>query len=234
MGDSRHLLHAVRLVVLLSMVASLFVFTQESSAAFGGVQLVWTSPADYGGARVFGYDLRINAVTINGIDTLSWWNGATKIDMKGKTPRTPGAPDSILLGGLVPGIRYYAILRSVGAGGNWSAFSNMALFTPGTITAVGGGDDAPALVVGNPRPSPTSGRAEATLSLPTAMTVEAAVFDAQGRLARRLESGVLGPGLHPLRWDGTLDRGGQAASGVYWIRVLAGRTERRVKLVVVR
>jgi hypothetical protein len=228
-----YLLRAARLAVLLSMVASLLVVTQESASAFGGVRLVWTSPADNGGVRVSGYDLRINAVAINGTDTLSWWNGATRIDMKGKTPRTPGALDSLLLGGLVPGIRYYAILRSVDAAKNWSAFSNMAFFTPGTITSVGDGDNAPALVVGSPRPSPTSGRTEATLSLPTAMTVEANIFDAQGRLARRLESGTLGAGSHLLRWDGTLDSGGQAASGVYWIRVLAGRMDKRLKLVVV-
>ncbi len=234
MGYSRCLLRAGHLAVLVSTVTSMLAFTHDSASAAGGVRLVWTSPADNGGVRVSGYDLRINAVTINGTDTLSWWNGATRIDMTGKTPRMPGMPDSLLLGGLVPGIRYYAILRSVDAAKNWSAFSNMAFFTPGTITGVGEGDGAPALVVGSPRPSPTSGRSEVSLSLPTAMMVEATVFDAQGRLARRLESGTLSAGSHLLSWDGTLDSGGQAASGVYWIRVLAGRMDKRVKLVVVR
>jgi hypothetical protein len=234
MGDPRCPLRAVRLVVLISMVLSTLAFTHESAWAAGGIRLVWTSPADNGGVRVSGYDLRINAVTISGVDTLSWWNAATKIDMAGKIPRMPGMPDSILLGGLVPGIRYYAILRSVDAAKNWSAFSNMAFFTPGTVTSVGEGDNAPALVLGAPRPSPTSGRTTVSLELPRAMTVEANVFDARGRIARRLESGMLAAGAHLLYWDGTLERGGQAASGVYWIRVAAGNIDKRVKMIVVR
>jgi len=60
------------------------------------------------------------------------------------------------------------------------------------------------------------------------------VYDAQGRLARRVESGTLSAGPHLFRWDGTLEGGGQAASGVYWIRVAAGKLVRRVKMVVVR
>jgi hypothetical protein len=234
MGYSRHLLRAVRLAVLISSVASMFVLTREAAPAIGGAKLAWTSPGDNGGVRVSGYDLRINAVTINGTDTLSWWKAATKIDMTAKIPRMPGLADSILLGGLIPGIRYYAILRSVDAAKNWSAFSNLASFTPGTITAVGEGDNAPALVLGIPRPSPTSGRTEVSLDLPAPMTVVTTVYDALGRLARRLESGTLGAGSHLLRWDGMLEGGGPAASGIYWIRVAAGKIDKRVKLVVVR
>jgi len=233
MGYRSHRLRAARITLLVTLFTVLIALTPKHSSAAGGAKLVWTSPGDNGGVRVFAYDLRVNAVAINGTDTLSWWNAATRIDMTGKIPRMPGMPDSVLLGGLIPGIRYYAILRSVDAAKNWSAFSNMASFTPVTVTAVGEGD-APELIVGSPRPSPTSGRTDVSLVLPSPMTVVADVYDAQGRLARRVESGTLSAGPHLLRWDGTLEGGGQAASGVYWIRVAAGKLVRRVKMVVVR
>ncbi|HZI89810.1 MAG TPA: FlgD immunoglobulin-like domain containing protein, partial [Candidatus Polarisedimenticolia bacterium] len=60
------------------------------------------------------------------------------------------------------------------------------------------------------------------------------VFNAQGRQVRTLETGMLTAGTHVLHWDGRLDGGGSAASGVYWIRVAAGAATKHVKLVVAR
>lgn len=233
MGHHFHRRHLAR-VTLLKLSILLIAFTPKPSAAVSaGARLVWTTPGDNGGVvRVVAYDLRISTSMIQGTDTLSWWNAATKVDMTMKIPRMPAKPDSIVLGGLDVGVRYYAILRSVDAAQNWSDFSNVAAFVPGTVTGVG--DTAPALVVGSARPSPTSGRTEVSLSLPQPMAVLAVVYDARGRLARRLEGGTLAAGQHLLRWDGTLEGGGQAASGVYWIRVTAGTLDKRVKLVVVR
>jgi len=154
--------------------------------------------------------------------------------MSNKVPAVPGQAESILLGGLVMGVRYYAILRSADATQTWSSFSNIASFTPSLVTAAPVGDPAPALVLGAPRPTPTSGRTDVNLELPKAMSVDAGVFDAQGRLVRRLEEGFLAAGMHILHWDGRLDRGGDAASGVYWIRVAAGSINKRVKLVLAR
>lgn len=234
MGDSRNLLHATRLSILIALVASLLGFgTQSASAAYGA--LAWTSPPDIGGAGVSAYDLRISTNAISGTDTLSWWNSATKISMTGKVPAIPGSPESVLLAGLVNATKYYAILRSEDGMLNWSAFSNIASLIASTaITAVPEGERAPAMVLGIPRPTPTSGRTEVNLDLPKAMTVEANVFNAQGRLMRTLERGMLAAGTHLLRWDGRLESGGDAASGVYWIRVSADAIERRVKVVVVR
>jgi hypothetical protein len=233
MGHRSRRSHLARITLLAALFASFIASTPDISAA-AGARLFWTTPGDNGGqVRIAAYDLRISASPILGIDTLTWWNAAFKIDMTGKVPRMPGLTDSILLAGLIPSIRYYAILRSVDAAKNWSNFSNVAFFTPSIVTAVDEGG-APALVVGTPRPSPSSGRTEVSLDLPAPMTVEANVYDAQGRLARRLESGTLGAGAHLLRWDGTLDGGGEAGSGVYWILVAAGKVQKRVKLVVVR
>jgi hypothetical protein len=185
--------------------------------------------------RVSYLDLRISTRAITGTDTLSWWNAATKISMAGKLPSLPGSPDSILLGSLINSVRYYAIIRSASSTYSWSSFSNVATFTPSaTITAVLAGGDVPPVVLGAPRPTPTSGRTQVSLDLPQTMPVQASVFDAQGRRVRTIEQGTLEAGTHVLRWDGSLDGGGDAASGVYWIRVAAGPIQKEVKLVVVR
>jgi len=233
MGDPRSRLRAVRLASFVVLVTSLLALKTESASA-GFVTLAWTSPTDRPSGRVALYDLRLSTQRVSGTDTLSWWNAATKIDMTPRIPAAPGQAESIMLGGLVLGVSYYAILRSADATQSWSPFSNIASFTPSLVTAAPEGDQAPAIVLGSPRPTPSSGRTEVNLELPKAMAVEAGVFNAQGKLVRRLEDGTLAAGTHVLRWDGRLDGGSDAASGVYWIRVSAGTVNKHVKLVVAR
>src|SRR5438046_2303684 len=102
--------------------------TKPASAA--SAVLMWTTPSDAGGQRIVRYDLRVSSSVISGSDTLQWWNSATVIPMTGKTPATPGAPDSVLIAGLTMGARYYAVLRSADGAWNWSSFSNVASFIP--------------------------------------------------------------------------------------------------------
>jgi hypothetical protein len=235
MAHSRYRQHAIRLASLVALITSVLAFHAKPASAAGSITLAWTSPADRPGTgRVTAYDLRISTQAISNRDTLGWWNKATKISMNAKTPAAPGQPEAVLLGGLVLGVRYYAILRSVDGRLNWSPFSNMASFTPSLVTAAPEGEAAPAFVLGLPRPTPSSGRTDVNLELPKPMTVEAGVFNAQGRLVRTLESGTLPAGVHILHWDGRLNAGGDAPSGVYWIRVGAGAINKRVKLIVAR
>lgn len=235
MGYPRRAAQAARHAILVSLFVPLLVTLTTKSASAAAALLTWTTPGDTGGSgRIAMYDLRVSTKVISGTDTLSWWRSATAIPMSGKLPATAGSPDSILVAGLVMGAHYYAILRSADATPNWSAFSNVASFVPSLVTGAADGDQAPAVVLSSPRPSPTSGRTEVSLDLPKAAEVEAHVFNAQGRLVRTLEGGSLGAGHHVLRWDGRFDGGGDAASGVYWIRVAAGKTDKRVKLIVVR
>jgi hypothetical protein len=233
MGYSRTPLRTIRFAVFAAVIVLSAIATRSASAAYS--TLMWTSPSDGGTARVYYYDLRINTKAIAGTDTLGWWNAATKISMAGKTPSMPGSGESILLGGLINGARYYAIMRSADSQLNWSNYSNVASFTAVTaISAVNDNSPAPEMVLGIPRPTPTSGRAEVNLDLPKTMDVNASVYDAQGRLVQTLEHGTLAAGTHVLRWDGRVDGGGNAASGVYWILASAGPVSKRVKLIVVR
>ncbi len=234
MGYPRCRIGVPRFAILAALVVSCLSFTSSSVwAAYA--TLAWTCPGDNGGStRVSQYDLRISTKAIAGTDTVSWWNAATKINLTGKVPGLPGTTDKVMMSGLVNGMRYYAVLQSADAAGNWSTYSNVASFLAATaITAVNDGS-APAFVLGVPRPTPTSGRTEVSFELPGTVPVEAAIYNAQGRLIRMLERATLAAGSHLLHWDGTLDGGGNASSGVYWIRVAAGSLNQRVKVVVAR
>ncbi|HEY2923586.1 MAG TPA: FlgD immunoglobulin-like domain containing protein [Candidatus Eisenbacteria bacterium] len=244
MGDlrRRNAVGSVRFAILASLISIVGPFltiqsaSAETAATTAGVVLVWTTPGDDGLiGRAAKYDLRISSKAISGTDTLSWWNAAIVVRMSTKVPGLPGARDSLTLGGLVSGTRYYAILRVADERPNWSGFSNAASFTPGIITGTPDGEiQAPSFVVGSPRPSPMSGRTEINLELPQATRVEANIYNAQGRLVRALERDILPAGGHVLRWDGKLDAGGNVGSGVYWISVAAGAYRKRMKIVVVR
>ncbi len=233
MGDPRKRLavRAVRLALLVSLAVSLLAVTTRSASA-AAAKLTWTAPAD--NMRALRYDLRISLQAVLGNDTLSWWRSATVIPMTGKIPGPAGTADSVLLGGLITGVRYYAVLRSADQTPNWSAYSNVAVFIPAIVTSAPDGDAAPAFVLGSPRPTPTTGRTEVNLDLSKASDIDANVWDAQGRIVRRILQSQLPSGNHLLRWDGRLDSGAYAASGVYWIRVGAGKIDKRVKVVVVR
>jgi carboxypeptidase family protein/flagellar hook capping protein FlgD len=106
----------------------------------------------------------------------------------------------------------------------------------GGIVTAAGGDNAPvpAVFLGAPRPSPSKGPTQINLELPKAMQVDANVFNVQGRMVRTIERGILTAGVHVLRWDGRLNLGDMASSGVYWLKVVAGDVQKKVRIVVVK
>ena len=82
-------------------------------------------------------------------------------------------------------------------------------------------------------PNPFRAGTRLTLGLPAPARVELNVYDAAGRLQRRLAQGTeLDAGPHELAWDGRDEFGAEAAPGVYFVRGLAGST--RLALAVVR
>ncbi|HYR52774.1 MAG TPA: FlgD immunoglobulin-like domain containing protein [Candidatus Dormibacteraeota bacterium] len=234
MGYFRNVARTTRIALLSLLLTGCSHGLPTRPASAASAMLIWTTPSDAGGQSIVRYDLRVSSSGISGNDTLAWWNSATVIPMLGKTPGAPGVADSVLIADLTIGARYYAVLRSADGAWNWSSFSNVASFIPSTVTGVQGGNAAPAVVLGSPRPTPTSGRAEMNLDLPQSSSVVARVFNAQGRMVRILEDAFLAAGHHILRWDGKVDGGGDAASGVYWIRVAAGAIEKGTKLTIIR
>jgi len=201
------------------------------------VTLLWTATGDNGLAgRAAKYDLRYTAISPPAGDLAAWWSSAAVVNMSNHVPPPSGSRDSMVIGGLVVGKKYFAALRIADAAGNWSGFSNIALIDlTKNITGIEtSAEGAPKLVLGAPYPSPTSGPAQVSLSLARSGPLQADVFDARGRRVRTLHQGMMGEGPHTLRWDGTAESGGRAAAGVYWIRVAAAGIQKSVRLTLLR
>jgi hypothetical protein len=65
-------------------------------------------------------------------------------------------------------------------------------------------------------------------------TVRLTVYDALGRVVRRLVDGAVSPGSHVATWDGRDDDGAPVASGVYFYSMEAGDYTNRRKAVLLR
>jgi hypothetical protein len=85
-------------------------------------------------------------------------------------------------------------------------------------------------------PNPMGEMTRIAFELPhgTAAPAVLAVYDAGGRLVRRLYDGPLADGRHQLEWDGRTFGGARAASGIYFIRLELGSQAVSRKLTLVR
>jgi hypothetical protein len=148
-GRGRRLLAALTVIVVASCIAAIHRLgraeelqvldesqTTSQVLIYDYVVLRWTAPGDDGLAgHAARYDLRYSMNTINGTDTVGWWNGATKVNLWNKIPALPGKPDSVRVLGFTPGYRYYAMLRTCDEVPNWSRFSNIAVIQATDLTA---------------------------------------------------------------------------------------------------
>lgn len=80
-------------------------------------------------------------------------------------------------------------------------------------------------------PNPAPGASLVAFDLPRPATVRVAVYSIDGRRVRVLGSGWRGAGRHAFVWDGRDDRGHDAGSGLYVIRVSTGIASASCKLV---
>jgi len=83
-------------------------------------------------------------------------------------------------------------------------------------------------------PNPTGGRAAIRYGLPRPTEVSLSVYSTAGTLVRALQSGVQDAGCYRVSWDGRDEQGREVRSGVYLIRLEAGRFVANRKLVVHR
>jgi hypothetical protein len=109
---------------------------------------------------------------------------------------------------------------------------NLAVhLTVTTATAVGGAPRAGfGLRLLSPNPSP--GRVVLALSLPDESPAEVTIFDVRGRRVARLADGVLGAGLHTLRWERVDEGGTRLAPGLYFVRARTPDTSALVRIVL--
>ena len=103
-------------------------------------------------------------------------------------------------------------------------------FSVGTTTGVDGVVVGPRLLV----LGQGSGRAELQLSLGQVGDVTVKIYNARGHLVRDLFAGRLEAGSRRLVWDGRDGQGRQVASGVYFVRAVAGATTLHGRVTMVR
>jgi hypothetical protein len=83
-----------------------------------------------------------------------------------------------------------------------------------------------------PNPFAVATRFDFTLALPSRVRVS--VYDAAGRLVRRLLDEPRAAGAHSVSWDGRDHAGALLASGAYWARLEGGAAKRSVAVVLLR
>ena len=198
-------------------------------AAKGSIWLRWTATGDDGTiGRAARYDIRYSTYSIQGTDTVGWWNAATIVNTIGKVPPPPGKPDSVLITSVTYGQRYYAMMRVADEIPNWSRFSNLARFDVVTGVEDELAPAPPARV--QVAPNPFAWSTAIQFSIPTGGETDVSAYDVAGRLVRRLHHGALRAGPHALDWDGRDEVGRDVRSGIYFIRIRSGATTLNTKV----
>jgi hypothetical protein len=88
------------------------------------------------------------------------------------------------------------------------------------ISTATGVDDMPVRLELRPVwPTPSTGQAVVRFGLPMRANVDLDVFDVLGRRVVALAHGEQLPGWHDVTWDGRMDSGGHAATGLYFVRM---------------
>jgi hypothetical protein len=95
--------------------------------------------------------------------------------------------------------------------------------------------DTPAVTnLGPAYPNPFNPSTTIPFSLNGEERVSLRIFDAQGNLVRMLKNDVMPSGHHEVVWDGRDNAGNQMATGVYFVRFIAGSCEMTKKVVMIK
>jgi hypothetical protein len=92
----------------------------------------------------------------------------------------------------------------------------------------------PEFFLGYSIPNPASGESRVEFLLESPASIQLDVFDVAGRRVRNLESGVRPAGQNWASWDGRMNDGHQAPSGVYFFRLQSGGRVLTSRVVRVR
>ena len=86
-----------------------------------------------------------------------------------------------------------------------------------------------------PAPNPFRGVTSLRFGLSQPARVELGVYDVAGRRVwSAQEAGNLSAGFHSVLWDGTRTRGAPLPSGLYFVRLVAGREVRSQRVLLLR
>jgi hypothetical protein len=88
------------------------------------------------------------------------------------------------------------------------------------------------LALGAPWPSPAHSAVSFDVSVPSAEPVALEILSASGRVVAQVQEGLLGAGVHRLRWNLRDGGGARVGAGVYFASLRAGGESRQAKIVV--
>ncbi len=83
-------------------------------------------------------------------------------------------------------------------------------------------------------PNPFNPQTSVTFTLSAPEHVRIAIYDVRGTLVRRLTDQAMPVGEHSIVWNGADDAGRTASSGIYFVRLLAGRVTETRKIVMLK
>ncbi|MDZ4804148.1 MAG: PKD domain-containing protein [Candidatus Eisenbacteria bacterium] len=129
-------------------------------------------------------------------------------------------------------LSYQVSLQVTDNDGAVTEASTQVLITPGTAS-VGPGAVADLLAL-RVSPNPSRGSSVITLTLPATGMVRVTILDVSGRKVRDVQSAVMEPGEHLLRWDGLDAEGRPAGDGMYFVTVTAGQSRVSTQLLRIR
>jgi len=83
-------------------------------------------------------------------------------------------------------------------------------------------------------PNPFNPQTTVDFTLASSALVRIAVYDVKGSLVRLIVDETMTAGAHSTRWDGVDEKGRQAASGIYFVRMIAGSYSEVRKIVMLK
>jgi hypothetical protein len=191
------------------------------------ITLAWTAPGDNGvNGTASAYDLRYSTSPITGSNFAS---ATQAIGMPAPAPA--GTRQSAVVNGLQASTTYYFALKTADAAGNWSAMSNVVVYTP----------EAPAesiqtatpLAFSLPRPNPAKDLTQFVFDLPQPSAVLVEVLDVVGRRVRLLANELRPSGHNVIEWRLDDSASNRVPPGFYFVRARAMGQDFLRRLVVV-
>lgn len=203
----------------------------------GGIGSSWTASPDEATGAIASYRLYRSRVdnwteyrmldTFSGADGIALWEETRGILITTVMPGSGvyGFLDSAHTGG---GIYFYR-LEALGIG------SETAAVSASVDLSVSVAEGAPATFsVSPPYPNPFNAETTIRFNIPQGSEITLDIYNIAGQKICTLASGHVEAGVHSVRWDGMLDSGGDAASGIYIARLRAGNSVGIARLMLVR
>ena len=83
-------------------------------------------------------------------------------------------------------------------------------------------------------PNPFTGSTGIAFHLPERSRADVRIYDVAGRLVKNVCDEVMDAGRNQAEWDGTNNSGGRVASGVYFVKLMAGNDRASRKVVLLK